>query len=518
MNSRRAGCAGQRRRRRVWALARRGALAAFAILAAAGAGAPGAGAAPSSSQLTVSVGPALVRVPSSFLGLSVEDNELPLYEHWFRTFGRLLSVLRPRGDDSPVIVRIGGESADSSVWGSEQDTLVAPAYRQRHAYELTDQWMAHLGSLVRTAGLKVILDLNLAAHSPQMAAAEVASARRNLPAHSVSAFEVGNEPDLFKRGFVGLTRARRGGPNDWAFSFTIPDYFSLLGAYIRAIDGVFRDAPIAGPSTTSEDPRWVTDLMASRQANKLSLVTTHEYPLLDGCAFPGDARYPAYTKYLKDAWIKTPVRQANRVVAAAASRGLPLRITEAGSSYCGGLAGQTDTFATALWAPDLLFSLAMTGVAGVNIHIRAKGYANSALQETTAGIYPEPLFYGMMLFTRALGPGATLMQVARTGGPERLKVWAVRLKDGSLRVVYINKSSYPTSATFLSQSRRSGSVQRLTAPSIRANTTVKLAGQRFGPHGHWQGKLVSRTVRERHGAYKVFVPAFSAALLSIPAG
>jgi hypothetical protein len=457
-------------------------------------------------------------MPPSFLGLSLEDNELPLYEHWFRTFAQLLSVLRPRGDDSPVIVRIGGESADSSVWGSDQDTLVAPAYRQRRAYELTDQWMAHLGSLVQAAGLKVILDLNLAAHSPKMAADEVASARHNLPAHSVSAFEVGNEPDLFKRGFVGFTRARRGGPNDWAFSFTIPDYMSLLGAYIRAIDGVFGDAPIAGPSTTSEDPRWVRDLVASRQANKLSLVTTHEYPLLDGCAFPGDARYPALTKYLKDAWINTPARQANRVVADAASHGLPLRITEAGSSYCGGLAGQTDTFATALWAPDLLFSLAMTGVAGVNIHIRAHGYPNSALEETTSGIYPEPLFYGMTFFTRALGSGATLMQVARRGGPERLKVWAVRLKDGSLRVVYINKSSYATSATLLWQSRRSGSLQRLSAPSIRANSTVELAGQRFGPHGHWQGKRVLRTVRERHGAYKVFVPAFSAALLSIPAG
>jgi hypothetical protein len=175
MNSRRAGCAGKRRRRRVWALARQGALAAFAILAAASVRAPGAAAAPSSSQVTVSIGPALVRVPPSFLGLSVEDNELPLYEHWFRTFERLLSVLRPRGDDSPVTLRIGGESADSSVWGSDQDTLVAPAYRQRRAYQLTDQWMAHLGSLVQAAGLKVILDLNLAAHSPRMAADEVAS-------------------------------------------------------------------------------------------------------------------------------------------------------------------------------------------------------------------------------------------------------------------------------------------------------------------------------------------------------
>lgn len=508
---------GQRLRRLVAAWPRLGILgAALATLAVASVQAPSAAAAPSSSQMTVSIGPALVRVPSSFLGLSVEDNELPAYEHFFRTFGRLLSVLRPHGDDSPVILRIGGESADSSVWGTDQDTLVAPAYRQRRAYELTDQWMTHLGSLVRAASLNVILDVNLAAHSPDMAADEVASAGRNLPAHSISALEVGNEPDLFKRGFVGFTRARRDGRGAWAFRFTIPDYISLLGAYIRAIDGVFPDAPIAGPSTTSEDPRWVTGLMASHQAKKLSLVTTHEYPLLDGCAFPGEPRYPTANKYLTDVWIKTPVRQAHKVVAAAGNRRLPVRITEAGSSYCGGLAGQTDTFATALWVPDLLFSLAATGVAGINIHTRANGYTNSALLYTPAGIYPEPLFYGMMLFTRALGPGATLMQVTRTGGPERLKTWAVRLRDGSLRVVYINKSNYPTTATLLSVSRRPGSLERLTASSIRANKSVKLAGQRFGPHGRLRGKRVSKRVREGKGAYKVLVPAYSAAVLSVP--
>ncbi len=510
---------GQRLRRLVAAWPRLGTLAAvLAVLAAASVKAPSAAAAPSSSQMTVSIGRALVRVPPSFLGLSVEDNELPVYEHFFRTFGRLLSVLRPHGDDSPVILRVGGESADSSVWGTDQDTLVAPAYRQRRAYELTDQWMAHLGSLVRTASLKIILDLNLAAHSPDMAADEVASARRKLPAHSISAFEVGNEPDLFKRGFVGFTRARRGGRGGWAFRFTIPDYIKLLGSYIRAIDGAFPDAPIAGPSTTSEDPRWVTDLMASRQAKKLSLVTTHEYPLLDGCAFPGEPRYPTASKYLKDVWVKIPVRQARKVVTAAGNGGRPLRITEAGSSFCGGRAGQTDTFATALWAPDLLFSLVATGVAGINIHTRANGYSNSALLYTPAGIYPEPLFYGMMLFTRALGPGATLMEVTRTGGPERLKTWAVRLRDGSLRVVYINKSNYPTTATLLSGSRRPGSLERLTAPSVRANNSVKLAGQRFGPHGGWRGKRVSKRVRERKGAYEVLVPAYSAALLSIPPG
>ncbi len=497
-----------------------GALFVFgATLVLADARAPGAAAAPTSSeQAQVAIGPELAPVPPSFLGVSVEANEIPRYEHWFRAFVRLLSVLQPPGDASPVILRIGGESADSSVWEGDQDTLVAPMYRQRHAYKLTDQWMADVGSLVRAASLKLILDLNLAAHSPKMAADEAASARRNLPAHSLIDIEVGNEPDNYVRGYVGYTRARRGETGDWAYGFTRADYTRLFSAYVRAVSHVFPGAPFAGPSGADRSPEWTNSLLSSPAGRHVSLVTVHAYPAIRTCLPPTNPDYPTVRAYLRDGVAQGVANSLRYVISASLVAHRPVRLTEVGSSTCGGLAGRTDTFATALWAPDLLFSLLAAGVDGVNIHMRANGYANTALLDTTSGLYPEPMFYGMTLFTRALGPGATLMQVQRRGGPERLKVWAVRLGDGSLRVVYINKSAYSTSISLLTRLNRPGVVERLSAPSLRANSTVTLAGQRFTRDGHWHGRLATERVPGQAGDHRVTLPAFSAALVSIPAG
>ena len=213
---------------------------------------------------TISLGGPVLRVPPSFLGLSVENNEVASYERWRRSFERFIGLLRPEGSLSKPILRIGGESADSSFWGPHPWKFVRPRFRQRRGYILTDRWMKRLGSLVATAGVNVILDLNLAAHSPRMAAEEVASARRNLPAGSISWLEIGNEPDNYQYGYVGYTRAVPGGPGDWGFSFTPGDFTSLFGAYERAIRRVMPKVRFAGPSDASRDPLWLNALMGSQ--------------------------------------------------------------------------------------------------------------------------------------------------------------------------------------------------------------------------------------------------------------
>src|SRR5262249_37229730 len=146
------------------------------------------------------------------------------------------------GDHSRLILRIGGESADSSYWGSTQARFVGPAYRQRRAFHLTEHWMKEVGVLVRAADLRVMFDLDLAAHSPSMAAAEVRALRRHLPGGSLTNFEVGNEPDNYSRAYVGDTRAVPGGPGNWAFSFRMSDYTSMFGVYVRSVRRVFRGA------------------------------------------------------------------------------------------------------------------------------------------------------------------------------------------------------------------------------------------------------------------------------------
>lgn len=468
------------------------------------------------AQLTIRLGRALAPVPRSYLGISVEDNELPLFERQRSSFAALLDALRPPGERAPVVMRIGGESADSSFWKPDAQTAVAAEYQQGHPILLSPEWMTNLGELVRGAGLNVILDLNLAAHSPEMAADLAAAAEGALPPGSVGPFEVGNEPDLYSRAFVGLTRAQRGAPSSWAFSFTIADYISLFGAYVRAVRAAVPGARFAGPSVISRAPVWVEKLVASDQARNLALVTVHNYPPFEGCALPGAPKYPRAARYLTDS-VSTGVARSERfIVHAVRGDKIPVRVTELGSAVCGGVKGATDTFATALWAPDLLFNMLVAGVDGVNIHLRGNGFLNTALNYTPSGIYAEPLFYGMALFARTLGPGARLERVLRNDRYARLKAWAVRLRDGSARVLYVNKSAHTISVELNTGTRAPATLERMSAPSIKANRTVTLAGQRLGLDGRWQGTLATRSVPAQGGSYQVLVPAYSAALLMVP--
>jgi hypothetical protein len=468
-----------------------------------------------SPHLTVSVQGAVRRVPSSFLGISVETYELTRWEQWSNYFGRMLDVLQPRGHRSQVMLRVGGESADSSFWGNNWQQDVQPAYYQGHPYIIDQSWMDGLAALVREARLKVLLDLNLASHSPKMAAEEASSARSTLPRRSLSAFEVGDEPDLYSRGLVGTTQAEHGGPNEWAFTFSPSDYDTLFAKYAVAVRQVFPGANMAGPSVTSASYSWPTSLINS-QPQALSLVTVHSYPRFDGCPRPGDPPPPQASGYLKDAAAAGVARTEKPILASARVAHLPVRVDEAGSASCGGKDGQSNTFATALWAPDFVFNMLATGVSGMNIHLRANGFPNTAIQYTNSGLLAEPFFYGLAMFARTLGPGAKLMNVTRSGGLKLLKVWPVRLSDGTLRVLYINKSRSNAAVKLRWSSRRAGSLQRLTAPSLLAENTVKLAGQRLGLNGRWQGtRHVGRVPVHKH-IYRVSVPALSAALLSIP--
>ncbi len=490
-------------------------LALAALPASIAGGKPGT---PGLARVRLTLGRSLLSVPPSYLGIAVEYNDLLRYERHFASFARLLALLRPPGEHHPVVMRLGGESSDSSFWENDNSTIVEPRYRQGHPYSLTPAWMNHLRAIAQSAGLQLILDLNLAAHSPRMAAQVAAAAESRLPSRSVIGFEVGNEPDLYTRGFVGLTRVRRHGPGSWARRFTIPKYIALFGAYVRAITRAVPGAPMVGPSTTSADAGWISGLVASPQAKHLSLITAHLYPLLNGCAVPGQHRYPWANKYLTKSLVKGAARLAHHVVADAQAGGLRLRMTEVGSSYCTGIPGQSDTFATALWAPDQLFTLMSAGVSGVNVEVQTN-HPNSSLNYANGSIIPEPMFYGLALVARMLGPGARLMRVAGQGDTQTLKVWAVRLGDGTLHLLCINKANRNASVTLGAPSGVSGAatLERLTAPNVHSSNKVTLAGQRLGSDGSWQGRLVTREVAERGLSYQIRVAAFSSALLTVPA-
>src|SRR5262249_6419996 len=143
------------------------------------------------------------RVPRSFLGLSTEYWTPPVYADHLRTLERALSLLRPRGA-GPLLLRIGGASADHAVWDPRRRPLPARS-------DVATPRSRDLRGLVKALRLRLIADLNLLTSSPGAASRWARIALRALPRHSVAAFEIGNEPDIYDRLWWRTVVARSGG-------------------------------------------------------------------------------------------------------------------------------------------------------------------------------------------------------------------------------------------------------------------------------------------------------------------
>ncbi len=453
---------------------------------------------------TVQVGPTLRSIPSSFLGLSIEFEELARYER-LPAFPTFLRQLETPGT-GPLSLRVGGESADNTYLTASQKL---PGW----SYYLTPTWFARLSNLITTVHLRVIMDLNLAARSTAQAAQMARATVGALPGSSLQAFEVGNEPDLFRFGVVGIRKVRIADPGvfSWAFSYTPQSYVSEFNAYAAAVRSSAPGVRLAGPASADPDTTWWNGLPTGR--GKLAVVSIHRYPFA-ACGPPNTPQYPTSAGFLSSAASTGLAQSVGASLALAHRRHLPLRITELGSASCTGSVGATDTFATALWAPDALFSLLAAGVDGVNVHSRWKT-PNTPLNGVPM-LQARPLFYGLVTFARMLGPGARLMRTTlHASGALALSAWVVQARDGSTRALLINKSRNRLTVGVGLPERSPAISQALRAPGATATSGLTLGGQTLGSDGQWHGGTSAIPVpRSRSGLYVTRVPGHSAVLLA----
>ena len=151
----------------------------------------------------VTIGPSAgtVSVPSSYFGISTEYWSLPLFERNMAVFERVLSMLHTQGN-GPLVLRIGGDSADHSFWAPKARKM--PGW----AFALTPTFLSHLRTLVERDRVRLIVDLNLVTDTPFIAAEWARAAETSLAHGSIDGFEVGNEPDLYERKYWAATMAR----------------------------------------------------------------------------------------------------------------------------------------------------------------------------------------------------------------------------------------------------------------------------------------------------------------------
>jgi hypothetical protein len=464
---------------------------------------------PGQAAVTIAMQPPTMRVPSSYLGMSTEYWTLPLFEHDTTQLARALSLLRVPGG-GPLILRVDGDSADCTFWSATARRL------PQWAYDLTPGWFAGTRDLLRRTGGRLILDLNLITDTPVLAAKVAVAAQNELPAGTVVAFEIGNEPDLYNRAYWLATISRAGrGADPIPTAITPRDYVHDLSGYARALSAVAPDVPLAGPALAypRRDLDWIRALLATPHP-RLGIVSAHLYPY-SACVRKTSPCYPTIARLLSDSATTGLARTIAPAVRLAHKAGLRFRLTELNSVTCGGLPGVSNAFATALWAPDALFELMQAGVDGVNVHVREDAI-NGAFTVTNRGLIARPLLYGLILFARLLGPHAQLVHTQVRGvPPSQLKVWAVRIAGNTLHVLLIDKSAQPVRVHLRLPATGNATVERLLGPSACSVSGVTLDGQQLGSDGHWQGRSATESIAPRADGYHVTVPRASAALLTV---
>ncbi len=428
----------------------------------------------------------------------------------------LVNLIRSLSPRRRPVLRIGGDSTDATWWplpGASRPPWVK--------FTLTGTWIKTTRALARELGAHLILGINLAADSRVVAEAEARALVSGIGRRYVAALELGNEPEVYGR----LPWYTKGGKPVYAR----PSWYGTvgLGSYARdvaEIRSALPPVPLAGPATgTRRGLSHLGELLSA--APGLGVVTLHRYPS-NRCYPSSDSPVPATIGGLLSETASRGLMEGMApYIALAHKHGAQFRVDELNTIACAGKLGVSNSFASALWAVDTLFSLARNGVDGVNVHTFPRAAYSLFLITHPGGhwqalVHPE--YYGLLLFARAAPPGARLVGVrlARAG---EIRAWATRAADGTIRVVLINdNTAFPRRVRVrVPGGRGAAKLERLEAPSASASAGVTLAGQSFGEAtrtGILTGPRRAERLRASGGGYWVTLPSASAALITIAGG
>lgn len=446
-------------------------------------------------------------VPERFLGLSFEAAAIKQLAHDGRR-GNLVELLRSLG---PGMLRFGGVTADEHVAWTDAETP-RPEWA-RSTIGPSD--MSALGVLARRSGWQVLLTVGLAHYEPHTAAREVASAHRALGPY-LAAVEIGNEPNAYgNHGFRELPWIAQG-------------YEEQVSDYREAIGALTPRAPIAGPDVSGSGifPEWGSE---EALAQAPALLTGHHYPL--GCA---QTPPPSIEALLNSATRGLAARSLATYLQVANLNNMPLRIDETNTVSCGGVAGISNTFASALWATGYITQGMAAGTAGVNFQgnpTNCAGYtpicAPSPIALAEGWFHAQPEWYALLL-TRSLVGSRPLPTTISSEGMEDaegvenapdLVAAAFAGPRRSLKVAVSDNdpegSSPLTLEVEVGPHMGAAHILRLTAPSESATGDVRLAGRAVASNGAWHAPKHTETAIPHEGLVTVLLTPGSAALLSV---
>ncbi len=235
--------------------------------------------------------------------------------------------------------------------------------------------------------------------------------------------------------------------------------------------------------------------------------------------------------------------------------GIPLRIDETNSVSCGGVAGISNTFASALWATGYITQAMAAGTAGINLQgnpSNCAGYTPVCAPEATAlaegTLHAQPDWYALLLTRSLVGARPLPLTISTAGSPNQesspsvegsptpegssnpevspnlesspnLVAAAFLAPNHSVKVVLVDDEPQGAAPLRLALNVGAGmgraSVMRLTAPSPSVTEGVLLAGRAVAPDGSWRAPARGEEVPSNAGVATLELEPSAAALVTV---
>jgi hypothetical protein len=419
-------------------------------------------------------------IPGQFVGLSYEKSHLsvPLFTGSNSVLISLFNLL------GKGVLRIGGNSVDETNWTPNGPGLT----KGQTAPSDVDT----LASFISTVGWPVLYGVNLAQSTPAVAAAEVAYAAKALGSNLLG-IEIGNEVDLYAGHYF---------PAGWSFS----DYLTLWQSFAAAILAQTPGVPLTGP-VTAYNSTWFNSF-AQAEAKNVVLLSMHYYR--------ANGQDPSSNIQKLISYPDTNLQKALQPLeATSAAVGVPYRMAETNSFYNGGAPNVSDSYASALWVLDHLFTIAQGGSVGVNLHGGGNGSGYTPIADND-GVVVEarPEFYGLLLFSLA-GQGA-LLTTTIDAGSLNTSAYTIQNSPSQLSLIIVNKDDTQNlqfTATCPS-AVEAASLQIMTGPALASTTGVLIQGSPINDDGSFTPQS-SYGLTVSTDTVSGYVPAASAALIKI---
>jgi hypothetical protein len=419
-------------------------------------------------------------MPERFVGLSYEKAKLsqPLFSG---SNTDLVGLFKRLGNG---VLRIGGNSVDETTW--------MPTGAGQTSGQTAPSDVDALGSFISAVGWPVLYGVNLAQSTPAVAAAEVAYAAKALGSNLLG-IEIGNEPDLYAGHYF---------PSTWTFS----DYLALWQSFAGAIVAQTPGVPLTGP-VTAYNATWFSSF-AQDEGKSIVLLSMHYYR--------ADGQLASSTIDLLISYPDTNLQKALvPLQAASQAAGVPFRMAETNSFYNGGALNVSDSYASALWVIDHIFTIAQGGSVGLNLHGGGNynGYTPIADNDGVV-VEARPEYYGALLCALA-GQGA-LLATTISAGSLNTSAYTVQNSTQQLSLIINNKDATQNLQFTVTcpSAVESASLQLLTGPALAATSGVTIQGSAVNPDGSFAPSS-PYGLSVTSDTFTGYVPAASAALISI---